>query len=257
MGIGATVNKLLGISNADNPKRAFMDVLKHHTINTEYTHFFQYFPETISMSLSSRNDETGLPGVGEVLQYTGHANRSFSFTAIYSDNVKEKLDKDFSVSSVVSNGVKGILPSPPFESNTITDAMKNNPYARPLASIKAQLQGLIFPDVVSGELTDPPLVRFMLEDSDMVGTNGRPNGGIICRVMDVNFELEKFWPNGKLMHMVVTFTLKEQFNTGASGWRFLTRRDFERSADEIGNKWLKNQEPENLTLADIKDLLPF
>ena len=82
--------------------------------------------------------------------------------------------------------------------------MNANPYMRPLSAIKAQLQGLIFPDVVNGVLTDPPLIRLMLEDSDIVGTNGRPNGGIICRVMD-----------------------------------------------------MKNLEPENLTLTDIKNKLPF
>ena len=119
--------------------------------------------------------------------------------------------------------------------------MNANPYMRPLSAIKAQLQGLIFPDVVNGVLTDPPLIRLMLEDSDIVGTNGRPNGGIICR----------------LMHMIVSFTLKEQFNTGAERWRFITRRDFERSAFEVGSDWSKNLEPENLTLTDIKNKLPF
>lgn len=257
MGIGATVNKLLGIGDADKPKKAYMDVLRQGTTNVEYAHFFQYFPETISMQLGSRNDETGLPGVGEILQYTGHSNRTFSFSAIYSDNVKEKLEKSFSVSSVVSNGVKGALPQPDNTPSSTTQALQDNPYARPLSAIKAQLQGLVYPDIVRGVLTDPPLVRLMLEDSDLVGTNGKPNGGIICRVMDLNFELEKFWPNGKLMHMVVTFSLKEQFNTGAENWRFLTRRDFERSANEIGQKWTKNLEPENLTLSNIKDLLPF
>lgn len=256
MGIGKTVTNLLKLSG-ENSKKAFMEVLKHHSVDAEYVHNFQYFPETINMSLNSRNDETGLPGVGEILQYTGHSNRSFSFTAQYSDNVKEKLDKDFSVSSMVSNGVKNAFPKNPNEDNSITQAMKNNPYARPLGAIKAQLQGLVFPDIVSGVLTDPPLVKLMLEDSDLVGTNGRPNGGIICRIMDISFELEKFWPNGKLMHMIVTFTMKEQFNTGAEKWRFLTRQDFERSAREIGEDWKKNLEPENLTLTDIKNKLPF
>ena len=258
MGVGSTVSKLLGMGDADNPKKAFMEILRHHSVtDIEYVHNFQYWPETISMQLASRNDETGLPGVGEILQYTGHSNRSFSFTAIYSDNVKAKLDKDFSLSSIVSSGVKSLFPKNPNEPNSIQKALQDNPYARPLGAIKAQLQGLIFPDIVSGTLTDPPLVRFMLEEADLVGTNGRPNGGIICRIMDVSFDLEKFWPNGKLMHMIVTFTLKEQFNTGAENWRFLTRRDFEKSATEIAGKWASNLESENLSLTDIKNKLPF
>jgi len=99
------------------------------------------------MSLGSRNDETGLPGVGEILQYTGHSNRTFSFTAIYSDNVKNKLDKDFSLSSIVSSGVTSLFPAkPPFNADTnkpLTEdeiLLKNNPYGRPLGAIKAQLQ---------------------------------------------------------------------------------------------------------------------
>lgn len=258
MGVGSTVSKLLGMGDADNPKNAFMEVLEHHSVeNVEYLHRFQYWPETISINLSARNDETGLPGVGEILQYTGHSNRTFTFTSIYTDNVKEKLEKDFSLSSIVSSGVKSLFPKNPNKPNSVTQALKDNPYGRPLGAIKAQLQGLIFPDVVNGVLTDPPLVRLMLEEANLIGTNGKPNGGIVCRIMDLNFELEKFWPNGKLMHMIVTFTLKEQFNTGARNWRFLTRRDFEKGANEIASKWAKNLEVENLTLADIKSKLPF
>jgi len=251
MSIISTVSELIGRGDTEKPSDCLIETLiRGTTQGTGNMLVFQYYPQTISGEMSSRVEETDIPGQGQLLQWTGYNNRPFSFDAIFTDNMKVSVDDKNS--NILANGVSSafanlvnVAASPVTSiARSVTDRVtgtnpddrgtveeRNNRKSYPLDAVRAYLESLHLPQPIEGGgIEDPPLVKFILPNSGIVGTTsvlGNINEEIIARVMSTNFSHEKFYPNGKMRSMTCTITLKEQHNTGSPNWKFHSRDVFE------------------------------
>ena len=247
MGTISSLSTLLGLSSKLKQEKCSLEVVDSNDPTDVVEKIdFKYFPETITSTVAPRLDSSATAGFGEVAQYNGYTNRTFSFTAFFTDNMRfgyddqgAAKDERGKVNKVLDAFKKG--PSG-FVGDTINSVVGgggsvfgqkvNNPKRVDLASVKAFLEGLTYPDDFNGQYIGSPNCVFNLPGSEIVSTPLEKNnldaatGRIYCKIESLSFDHERFYENGKMMILGVQISIKEVFNLGQDSWQFLTRSNF-------------------------------
>ena len=158
---------------------------------------FQFYPESVSVSVSVNYAAKDIPGLSHPLQqWTSTGGRTISYDALFSRDIRPQEDL----------GLVGAVVNPQDPDNV--------PWNMDPRYGVARLQSFVFPtysEIDGVQVATPPPVLFMVLEGMDLGTGGDP---VYALLTSVNVEYQRLFPNGVPRRVRVSLEFVEVIQIG-------------------------------------------